>query len=94
MSIKNDGFYYAHELTTEAIDFIIEAFHSYNSQIPDATYWKLDSRGNVEWLLSSPKSTVGRWVLYHFGEKVASFNPELLETLLRRFNTTKPVEEI
>lgn len=96
--MKNDGFYYTHELTTEALDFVVHAFHLFHNSEPknsitppttDSTYWKFDDRGNIEWLLSSPKSTTGRWILYHWGEKVMSFNPELLETLLRRFNRAR-----
>ena len=89
---RNDDFYYTHDLTQEAIDFSVHSFSLFKNE-REAIYWKFDNRGNIEWLLSSPSSTVGRWVLYHYGEKAVAFKEELLEYLLSRFGWNKSPEE-
>lgn len=91
--MKADGFYYTHDLSSEALDFIINSFNVSKEErySKEATYWKFDDSGNIEWLLSSPCSTVGRWVLYHWGEKLVGLPEEMLEYLLRHF--VKPTHD-
>ena len=91
---KADNFYYTHDLSSEALDFVIDSFNisKQEKNTNETTYWKFDNEGNVEWLLSSPKSTVGRWILYHWGEKVVGLPEEMLEYLLRHFVINKEVK--